>query len=185
MSHFLGPTRQIGYVVKDIDKAIDYWLNVMGCGPIFHIRSMFIRNFHYRGQPSDPELSIALCMNGDLQIELIQQNNDAPSAFRTFLDEGHEGAQHLAYWTTAFDKDLALCESRGLQVEQSGQSGQHGAANERLVYFSAQSHPGTMIELSEISGAKGVFFREIAEASRNWDGRDPIRYVSGPARTGA
>ena len=182
MSHFLGPARQIGYVVRDIDTAIDYWLNVMGCGPIYHIPSMHIRNFSYRGVPSDPELSIALCMNGAMQIELIQQNNDAPSAFRTFLAEGHVGAQHLAYWTENFDEDLALCEGRGLRIEQSGQSGRHGAANERLVYFSAHDHPGTMIELSEVSGAKGEFFREIAAASANWDGTDPIRLVSGPAR---
>lgn len=182
MSHFLGPARQIGYVVKSIDRAIDYWLNVMGCGPVFHIRAMHIRNFTYRGAPSDPELSIALCMNGPMQIELIQQNNDAPSAFKTFLDEGHVGAQHLAYWTERFDEDLELCERRGLQVEQYGQSGQQGAANERLVYFSAHDHPGTMIELSETIGAKGEFFRQIATASLNWDGKDPIRYVQGPPR---
>ncbi|OWJ63742.1 VOC family protein [Inquilinus limosus] len=182
MSHFLGPARQIGYVVKDIDRAVDYWLRVMGCGPVFHIRSMHIRNFIYRGVPSDPELSIALFMNGPMQIELIQQNNDAPSAFRTFLEQGHHGVQHLAYWTETFDEHLALCERRGLQIEQSGRSGRDGAANERLVYFSAEDHPGTMIELSEISGAKGEFFREIAAASANWDGRNPIRHVNGPAR---
>jgi hypothetical protein len=181
MSHLLGPTRQIGYVVKDIERAMDYWLNVMRCGPIFYIRSMRIRNFMYRGKPSDPELSIALCQNGPLQIELIQQNNDAPSAFRTFLDQGREGAQHLAYWTDNFDADLARAQAAGLVVEQSGQSGQLGAANERLVYFSAEDHPGTMIELSEISGPKGDFFRSIAEASRTWDGKtDPVRFVSGP-----
>lgn len=182
MSRFFGPTRQIGYVVRDIDRAIDYWLNVMGCGPFFRIPSMFIRNFEYRGRPSEPNLTIALCQNGPIQIELIQQNNDAPSSWKEFLDQGHEGAQHLAYWTETFDADLAAAQARGLVVEQYGQSGTQGGKNERLVYFASQDHPGTMIELSEVSGPKGDFFRMVAEAARDWDGSDPIRPAPSPQR---
>jgi hypothetical protein len=39
-----------------------------------------------------------------------------------------------------------------------------------------------MIELSEVSGPKGDLFRLIAEAARDWDGRDPIRSLPSPAR---
>ena len=41
-------------------------------------------------------MSIALANSGDLQIELIQQVNDAPSMYKEFLDAGHEGLQHVA-----------------------------------------------------------------------------------------
>jgi hypothetical protein len=43
------------------------------------------------------------------------------------------------------------------------------------VYYETEAHPGTMVELSEISGPKGVFFERIAQAARDWDGSDPIR----------
>jgi len=32
-----------------------------------------------------------------------------------------------------------------------------------------------VIELSEVSGPKGAFFRHIAEAARDWDGSEAIR----------
>ena len=35
--------------------------------------------------------------------------------------------------------------------------------------------PGTVIEVSEISGPKGRFFAHIAAAARDWDGREPVR----------
>ena len=36
------------------------------------------------------EMSIALANSGDLQIEFIEQKNDAPSMYKEFLDAGHE-----------------------------------------------------------------------------------------------
>jgi hypothetical protein len=45
----------------------------------------------------------------------------------------------------------------------------------RFVYFESAGHPGSVMELSEISGAKGQFFGRIAEAAAAWDGSDPIR----------
>jgi len=60
-----------------------------------------------KGKPSPVDVSIALANSGALQIELIQQRNDAPSMYRDFLNAGHEGLQHLAYWTMRFEDDLA------------------------------------------------------------------------------
>ena len=58
------------------------------------------------------------------------------------------------------------------------QEGQFGGPNGRLVYFAAEDHPGTVVEVSEISGPKGPLFRRIAEAADGWDGRDPIRSIA-------
>ncbi len=35
--------------------------------------------------------------------------------------------------------------------------------------------PGTVVEIFEISGAKGRFFEHIAKRAAAWDGSDPIR----------
>ena len=45
------------------------------------------------------------------------------------------------------------------------------------MYFDTETHPGSVIELSEISGVKGRFFRHIAESAAAWDGLDPIRLM--------
>ncbi len=174
MSRIFGEIRQNGYVVRDIRAAMEHWTQVLGVGPFFYVDKPPIEDFRYRGAPSDVDVAIALSNSGPLQIELIEQRNDAPSMYRDFREAGHEGLQHVAYWTEDFDTDFERALKLGYEV---GQSGQVGGADGRFVYFSAEGHPGTVIELSEISGAKGEIFKAIAEASRTWDGSDPIRAV--------
>ena len=91
--------------------------------------------------------------------------------YRDFQRAGHSGLQHVAYWTQRYDADLALMEAQGFKVKMGGTVG----ANGRFVYFDREMHPGTVIELSEVVGAKGRMFDAIREASQEWDGSEPIR----------
>lgn len=172
MSRIFGEIRQNGYVVRDIEAAMKHWTEVLGVGPFFYFEKVPVENFRYRGEPSDAEISIALANTGSFQIELIQQRNDAPSMYRDFLEAGREGLQHVAYWTEAFDDMMAKLTEQGFVV---GQSGQINGPDGRFVYFDTETHPGTVIELSEISGPKGLFFKKIAEMAADWDGTNPIR----------
>jgi hypothetical protein len=79
-----------------------HWTEVLGVGPFYYIERVKRDWFRYRSEPSDAEVSIALANSGDLQIELIQQRNDAPSMYRDFLNSGREGLQHMSYWTTNY-----------------------------------------------------------------------------------
>ena len=106
MSRFFGEVRQLGYVVHDIEKEMKHWTEVLGVGPFYYAERVPVQNFHYQGKPSPIEVSVALANSGPLQIELIQQRNDAPSMYRDFLQAGRTGLQHLAYWTENFDQDL-------------------------------------------------------------------------------
>ena len=103
MSRRFGKLRQNGYVVRDIEAALRHWTEVLGIGPFFYFERVPIEEFRYRGEPSPLDVSIALGQSGALQIELIQQRNDAPSMYKDFLDAGHEGLQHVAYWTESMD----------------------------------------------------------------------------------
>jgi len=172
MSRIFGKIAQNGYVVHDIHAAMQHWVEVMGVGPWFYFEKVTVDSFRHRGQDSDLAVSIALANSGDLQIELIQQRNDAPSMYREFLAAGRAGLQHVAYWSTAYqavyDRALAL----GYRV---GQEGQIGGAQGRFAYFDTEAHPGTVIELSDVSGPKGAFFQLVKQASVDWDGSQPIR----------
>jgi catechol 2,3-dioxygenase-like lactoylglutathione lyase family enzyme len=171
MSRIFGSFRQSGYVVRDLEAALKHWTEVLGVGPFFVFDRAPISDFRYRGEPSPLEVSIALAHSGALQIELIQPRNDAPSMYRDFLAAGREGLQHVATWTERFDGDLERCLAAGHRVGQSGRVGEGG----RFVYFETEAHPGTVVELSDIRGAKGRFFRHIESCARDWDGADPIR----------
>jgi len=171
VSRRFGRIRQNGFVVHDIEAALRHWTEVLGVGPFFLFERVPITDFRYRGEASDLEVSIALANSGPLQIELIQQRNQAPSMYRDFLARGSEGLQHVACWTESFDAELERLTGQGLRVGQSGCIGENG----RFVYFETEQHPGTVLELSEINGPKGRFFRHIAEAAEGWDGSEPIR----------
>lgn len=172
MSRLFGRICQNGYVVRDVRAAMDHWINVMGVGPWFYIDRVKIDYFRHRGKDSNLEMSVAMANSGDIQIELIQQRNDAPSMYKEFLDSGREGLQHLAYWT----KEYQAVYDRVLSLRYKvGHEGQIGGEQGRFAYFDTESHPGTVIELSDISGSKGGFFEHVRQASIDWDGSDPIR----------
>ena len=174
MSRLFGPIRQNGYVVRDIRAAMQHWIDVLGIGPWYYIDRVKTDYFRHRGKDSAVEMSIALANSGDLQIELIQQRNDAPSMYKEFLDAGHEGLQHVAFWSTdyqaAYDRALGL----GYKV---GHEGQIGGPQGRFAYFDSAAHPGSVIELSDISGGKGRFFEHVRKRALAWDGSNPIRPI--------
>lgn len=175
MSRIFGKITQNGYVVRDLRAAMDHWINVLGVGPWYYVPKVKTDYFRYRGVDSPLEMSVALANSGDLQIELIQQLNDAPSAYRDFLDAGHEGLQHVAYWTEdyqgLYDRALGL----GHTVWHDGAI---GGEKGRFCYFDTVAHPGTCVEISDVSGSKGQFFQHIRRVAADWDGTDPIRTVA-------
>ena len=173
MSRLFGPVRQVGYVVRDIEQAMLEWSR-LGVGPWFYKGEVLSTEFRYYGKPSRlPQLSIALANSGDLQIELIQQRDDAPTLYLDTLARHGEGAQHLAYWThERFDELTATLVQRGY-VE--GHAGRMGAQRGRFAYFVNPALPSAMIEVSELTGGKGDHFDQVRLAAAQWDGQDPIR----------
>lgn len=171
MSKYLGEIRQLGYVVDDIEAGMAYWTEIMGVGPWYYKEKVPIKNYQYCGKSYEVHNSVALANSGNLQVELIQTRNDAPSMYKEFKASVGSGLQHVAFWTENFDEQLKKMLSMGYVVKMSGEVGENG----RFVYFDKEYHPGTVIELSEVLGPKGELFRIIREAAIDWDGSDPVR----------
>jgi len=171
MSRFLGEIRQLGYIVNDIEKAMQYWTDVMGVGPWYYNPHVPIKNYHYCDQPYEVHNSVALANSGSLQVELIQTRDNTPSMYKDFKAVQGTGLQHVAFWTDTFDADLKKMLELGYVVKMKGEVGENG----RFVYFDKEYHPGTVIELSEVMGPKGELFRIIRESAVDWDGSDPLR----------
>ncbi|MBC7378816.1 MAG: VOC family protein [Burkholderiaceae bacterium] len=174
MNNAYGQIRQLAWVVPDIEQAMAHWSGVLGVGPWFYKERVGVTTFRYRGEDSaPPDLSIAFANSGELQVELIQQRNDVPSMYRDFMTQTGGGMQHVAFWTTAFDEVVARLLASGYSEGHAGQVGQRG----RFAYFVHASMPGNVIEISEQTGGKAEFFREIAQAAAGWDGSEPVRRV--------
>lgn len=184
MSRFFGPARQNGYVVRDIERAMQFWSETLGVGPFYVLRNIEFRNFHYRGQPSRPPvITVAFANSGDLQIELIQQHNDAPSAYREFLSAGREGMQHISSWFSdhgEYDRARAALLDRGLSIVHESLGGEGSG---RFAYFETGVPEGHLIEVSEtlLPGIREIVELVASEAA-GWDGENPIRTIV-PNRT--
>ena len=167
-----GPIRQVGFVVRDLDRSIAEWL-AMGVGPWYVVRNR-VQQAYYRGNPCEVTMSIALANSGDLQLELIQQHDDVPSIFTEFLEMHGEGFHQFAWWVADFDRAVAAAESAGWPVVWSG--GEDTAT--RFAYVEPPSgSPATiyeLMELTEVTEGMGAFFRD---AAKGWDGSDPIREI--------
>jgi hypothetical protein len=91
--------RQVGIVVRDIESAMKYWVEVCGLGPWFYTDRLVLTAFTYNGtRYDDPHVSIALANSGEVQLELIQQRCNTPGMYQEFLTAGREGMQHWSSW---------------------------------------------------------------------------------------
>ena len=177
MSNLFGEVRQIGYVVKDIELAMDQWAK-LGVGPWFYNEEVLSTEYRYYGKPSRlPKLSIALANSGETQIELIQQRDDAPTLYLDTLSRNGECAQHIAYWTK--DRFDEYCERLLALGYVEGHAGRMGTNRGRYAYFLRPDLPSVMIELSESTGGKAEYFAEVKKAHQDWDGKDHVRRVGG------
>jgi Glyoxalase/Bleomycin resistance protein/Dioxygenase superfamily len=173
VSRTFGKIAQIGYVVTDIHASMNEWVR-HGVGPWFYIDDVVTDYFKYRGSDSDMKMSVAIANSGNVQLELIQPRNDAPSVYKDFLDSDRQGAQHIAYWSTDFQGLYDAALDAGYTVAQEGSI---GGEQGRFAYLDTEFDQGTMIEISDISGPKGQMFAYVRDVAADWDGTDPIRVL--------
>ena len=170
MSRLFGDMRQVGIVVRDIETAMQHWVEVCGVGPWFHVDKLPISAFTYKNKVFDDiHISVALANSGNIQLELIQQKCTTPSMYQNFLTAGYEGMQHWSSWPEDYDLRLKRALSNGYNIGQSGDS-----PRGRFVYLMNEGHPGTVIEMAEMTTTRRSIFEAIHAAAINWDGLDPI-----------
>jgi len=166
-----GPIRQLGYVVRDIEAAMEAWATKLRIGPWFYNPRLALSSYRFRGIAHDDfHMSYALANSGDMQIELIQQRCDTPSLYREFLDRHGEGLQHVCVWPEDYDAAHALARSSGLVPAQEGTM-----RHIRFAYFEDLGPGGTSLEMSEMVPERLPGIAHIRNAADRWDGKDPVR----------
>lgn len=171
-----GEIRQLGHVVPDMNQALEFWTGHMGIGPFFVSHDIVFADYRYRGQPAvSPRVSLAVAYSGDVQIELIHQVDDTPSAYTEFLAAGRSGLHHYSSWFADRDeyenaRSWALERGFKLVMESRPEVGI------RLAYFETGHPAGALFEISEalvpaIAGGMDV----VRELCAKWDGSQPVR----------
>lgn len=174
----IGKPMQIAYVPEDFDAALAHWTQNMGVGPFFVMENIVLEDSRFMGVPSDCKFTIALAQWGDVQIELIRQDNDAASIYRGDYLPAGGAMHHVCLLTDDMAAARSAIEGGGGLVLVEGKVGADGA----VIYADcgpAESRPnaGAIVEvLQPASGSEG-FFSMIVEAAKGWDGSDPVRVV--------
>ncbi len=166
---FPGGIRQIGFVVPDIDGALAQWVD-LGVAPWLVMRDHPMEGCRYRGEPSEPVISLALSNTGDMQIELIQQQDDTPSIYQEFLVATGGGFNQVAYWVEDFDAVRAAAIADGWSEVWCGDSG----SQTKFSYVERPGSPVTIVELMELNDMTREMGDTIRAAAAAWTPGQPV-----------
>lgn len=114
---FSGISRvdHIGAVVKDVEKAVEYYES-LGIGPFETIGASIEKRV--RGKVVDPssiKLKVRTARMGPVNLELLQPV-EGESVWKEFLETRGEGIQHIAYKVDSIDSEMEMLLNKGFMV---------------------------------------------------------------------
>lgn len=162
---------QMAYVMEDIHRAMNEWVNQLKVGPWFLLDHFTGNDASYRGQPSEADVAIAMSFAGHMMIELIQPNNNAPSVYREIIQRCGYGFHHWGVGSQDFDRDVEAFQKRGAELAFFARVPSGG----RVAYMDTTAQLPGMVELIELGANFEPMFTGFYRASLGWDGADPVR----------
>ena len=143
-----GKIDQIGVMVRDMDKAIEYYQS-LGIGPFEPLKNVAIISREIYGKhiaPDSPKLKIRVAQMGPVQFELIEPGEGA-YFWREFLDAKGEGINHLGFFVDDIDKAEAELAGKGCKLLYRSRFQNGGGA----AYFDTDEVGGVLIEFVQWS----------------------------------
>ncbi len=144
----LPPLVQIGIVVRDVQKAVEYYTRVFGIGP-WEIRDISLgpERCWVRGKPftikSHPD---AFAQLGPIEIELVQPPEDG--IHRWFLDSKGEGLHHLCFRVENYDAWMNHLKQQGVEILMNVVF-DHPEGPMRAAYVESDKTGGVLFEFIE------------------------------------
>lgn len=139
---------QIGFIVKDIETTKKEFARFFDVPvpPTVNSGEFSVTKTEYRGEPApEAQCKMAFFYFGDLQMELIEPN-EAPSAWRDYLEQHGEGIHHLAFNVKGMQMNIDNCEQWGMKLVQRGE---YRRGDGRYAFLDATEKLKTFVELLE------------------------------------
>jgi hypothetical protein len=171
--------RQIAFVVPNAIEWAHRHMARFGSGPFFILAHLPHDIQTYRGKAIDLDTTGAVGQWGDVQVELVEQHCQTPSAYRELHPNGGPGVHHMAVFVD--DIHEAIDEYKRLGYDNilySVVSALGGAKPSPYAMMDTRSDFGVLTEFYE-EAVVGNFYKLVREAAENFDGTDPIRYLYG------
>jgi hypothetical protein len=173
-----GELRQLAWVVPKgtFDKHLDHWINSLGVGPWIIVERPSVINVVHRGKPSELNFSFAIAHMGAIQVEIIEQHDDAPTTYSEFMTatNGEGGLHHIAFWPDDIDAaHERVTNELGWNLitkAQIGDSAKFRYYDTPTPLVGMPSAPA--MELAQVAGAtRDYFLNDMAALSRAFDPR--------------
>lgn len=141
----LPPVAQIGMVVKDIDKVIDFYSKTFGIGP-WVVKEGEYSALEVRGKVYAAKTKVAFTKFGPVQLELFQVR-EGHMLQSEFPDRGREGVHHLGFIVSQEEKArmIAELEKSGIKVLQDAKR-----ENSSCAFLDTEEIGGLFFEIIEI-----------------------------------
>jgi hypothetical protein len=161
---------QYAYIVPDLQEAMENYAERLGVGPWFVTERFSPPQMQYRGQPTNPDVAIAMSYSGGMNIELIQQRDDTPSVYHEVRQARGFGFHHWGVTTENFDRDLQAYLDRGDEAAFTITLG----SGSRIAYIDTTAYLPGMVELIEVTDGVRASFGNMHRITRDWDGKTLI-----------
>lgn len=112
---------QVGIVVRDMDKAVQYYTKVLGIGPFRRFEFTLPEGTMKGKNIFSLKMKLAFASLGDLEVELIEAP-PGDNIYREFLDTKGEGLHHLGYHVPDINSHLAALKQNGVGILFSGKT---------------------------------------------------------------
>jgi|TARA_R100000501_G_scaffold17919_1_gene34972 catechol 2,3-dioxygenase-like lactoylglutathione lyase family enzyme len=161
---------QVGYLVADIDEAVNRWHERVGLAPWTIYRNTVLDGI-YRSRETRVEIDVALAYQGDVQVELIQLKGGGPNPYQDANGAPLKGIHHTAWLVDDLDAVIHEMSSRGLAPVFRANN-----AAVQVAYMEDPDEPNVLFELIEGKEMRAMIDAGIAE-TKAWSGGDPIREI--------
>ena len=133
---------QVGVVVKDLDKTVEY-LTSLGLGP-FKFRTVTHPSATVHGEKVFYEVRLAKSQQGPVELELIEYQK-GKTIHKEFLDEKGEGLHHIKFTVKDIRATVNRFAQKGIEpLQQDTPVGGGGMA-----YLDTGKIGGLIIEVSQ------------------------------------
>ncbi|MFC1919235.1 VOC family protein [Chloroflexota bacterium] len=135
---------QIGIVVNDLDKTMEYYSSILGIGP-WRVVDFDVPALKSRNQTYSWKARVAFASLGSVELELIHIL-EGRSVHSEFLEKGREGLHHLGFFVSNEEMDILIGQfsNKGIDILQGGMSGINDG---RYAYLDTEETGGVIFEL--------------------------------------
>ena len=142
----LGPTTQVGIVVRDAEAAVRAWTERFQLGPAKIVDwpppgSNLEESRTYHGQPGNFRMRLAFIETGSVQLEFIQPL-EGDNIYSDWLEEHGEGLHHILFEVA--DPDAVAAGIDATVIQSGGSTLNPGAI---WSYLDTQEMLGCIVEL--------------------------------------